>query len=70
MSRDARGDIALLCTLDQLMFWNYIEHKKERLALVVCLFLNDISFKTLAGGKFCTKIFLNFVFHVISHKLY
>ena len=57
MSRNARGDVALLCTLDQLIFWNFIAHKKESLVLVVCLFLNDTFFKTLKGGNFCRKTF-------------
>ena len=70
MSRYARGDVTLPRTLDQLMFWNYIAHNKERIVLVVCLFLNDTSFKILKGGNFCRIIFPNFVFHVISHKLY
>ena len=70
MSRYTRGDVTLIRTLDQLLFWNYIAHKKERIVLVVCLFLNDTSFKTLKGGNFCRIIFQNFVFHVISHKLY
>ena len=52
MSRDA----------SQLMFCNYIAHKKERLVLVVCLFLNDTSFKTLKGGNFCQKNISEFRF--------
>ena len=39
MSSDPRGDIALLCTLDQFMFWNYIAHKRKELFFVVCLLL-------------------------------
>ena len=70
MSRYGRGDVTLPRTLDQLMFWNYIAHKKERIVLVVCLFLNNTFFKTLKGGNFCSIIFPNFVFHVISHKLH
>ena len=70
MSRYARGDVALLRTLDQLIFWNYIAHKKERLDLVVCLFLNDTLFKTLKRGNFCKKPFQNFVFHVTSNNFY
>ena len=65
MSRYARGDVDLSRTLDQLMFWNYVAHKKERLVLFVCLLLNDTSFKTLKGRNFCRKIFQNFAFHVI-----
>ena len=70
MFRCAKGDVALLHTLYQLMFWKYIALKKERLVLVVFLFLNDTSFKTLEGGSFYRKIFQNFVFHVLLYKLY
>ena len=70
MSRCARGDVAVLRTLDQLIFWNCTTHRKGRFVLVVRLFLNDTSFKTLKGENFCEKIFQNFVLHVLSHKLY
>ena len=69
-SRYARGDVARLRTLEQLIFWNYIAHKKERLDLVVRLFLNDTSLKTLKGRNLCKKIFQDYVFHTISHKFY
>ena len=70
MSRYARGDAALLRTLEQLIFWNYTAHKKRRLDLALRLFLNDTSYKTLKGGNFCKEIFRNFVVHVRSHKFY
>ena len=70
MSRYARGDVARLRTLEQLIFWNYIAHKKERLDLVVRLFLNDTSLKTLKGRNLCKKIFQDYVFHIISRKFY
>ena len=70
MSRYARGDVFFLRTLDQLIFWNYIVRKKERLDMVVRLFLNYTSFKTLKGGNFWKKIFQNFVFSFVSHKFY
>ena len=70
MSRYARGDAVLLRTMDQLMFWNYTVHKKERLDLVMGLFRNHTSFKTLKGGNICKKIFQNCVFHVLSDKFY
>ena len=74
MSSYVRGDVTLLRTVDQLIFQNYIAHKKQRLLLVVCLFLNDTSFKTLKGGKIYKKIFQNFCFScyirkIISEKL-
>ena len=65
MSRYARGDVTLFQPINVL---ELIAHKKERFVLVVCLFLNDTSFKTLKGGNFCRIIFQNFVFQVISHK--
>ena len=52
------------------MFWNYITHIKERIALVVCPFLNNTSFKILKGGSLYRIIFRNLVFYVISYKLY
>ena len=61
--------LTLLRTLDQLMFWNYIAHKKERLVFVVCLFLNDTSFKTLKGRNLYRIIFPNLVF-MLYHKNY
>ena len=70
MSRYTTGNVALLRTLDQLIFCNYIAHKKERIVLVVCLFLNDTSFRRLKGGNFCRIKFQNFVFHVILDILY
>ena len=70
MSKYVRGDVTLLRTVDQLIFKNYIAHKKQRLLLVVCLFLNDTSFKILKGEKICKKCFRIFVFHVVSEKLY
>ena len=57
MSRYATDDVTILCTLNQLMFWNYIAPKKERIVLVVCLFLNDTSFKTLKEGNFYRIVF-------------
>ena len=70
MFRYARGDVALLRTLDQLIFLNHIARRKGRLVSVVRLFLTDTSFKTLKGGIFCKKLFQNFVFHVTLHKLF
>ena len=57
-SRYARVDVALLRTLDQLIFWSYIVHKKERLDLVMRLFLN--------GGNFCKK-FCRTLFFMLYH---
>ena len=69
MFRCARGDVALLRTLDQLIFLNHIARKKGRLVSVVRLFLIDTSFKTLKEG-FSVKNYFRILFFMLHYTNY